>query len=127
MNFSAHWHLVHANLQEKRKVAWPLTHQWYSVHLLLYLNRWRQARRAGTIAGLPFPRSVALRSVATPFSQSFAWAMSLFTYSSGWNQSDGRTIAVLDLRPRFAPGNKIPLIYRMFRACLGSFEGAAAR
>ena len=35
------------------------------------------------------------------------------------DQSYRRTIAVLDLR--FAPG------YRMFRACLGLFEGAAAR
>jgi hypothetical protein len=35
MNFSAHWHLVHANYKKKRKAAWPLRHQWYSIHLLL--------------------------------------------------------------------------------------------
>ena len=55
MNFNAHRHLVHANLQEKRKAAWRWTDQWYSIHLPLYLNRWRQARRVETIAGLPFP------------------------------------------------------------------------
>jgi hypothetical protein len=93
MNFSAHRHLVHANLQEKRKAAWPLTHQWYSIHLPstsidggrgAVWERWQGCRPARSIAALP------LHSVNRLHERSI-----LFTYSSGWDQSYRRTIAVL--------------------------------
>ena len=109
---------MHVHLQEKRKAPWPLPRQCYPVHLPLYVTRWRQARRVETIAGLQFP-PIGRMTQRHPFGRSSAWAMSLSTYLSGSDQSYRRTAAVLDLR--FAPG------YRMFRACLGLFEGAAAR
>jgi transcriptional antiterminator RfaH len=128
-NLSARWHLVHVNLQEKRKAAWPLTHQWYSIHLPLYLNRWRQARRVG-IAGLPFPpigrmtrRCHSIQSIVRSGDES----VYILERMGSVLQEGDRRFGLLDLRPRFAWGGKMRLVYRVFSACLSLFEGLADR
>ena len=40
-------------------------------------------------------------------------------------QEDDRRFGLLDLRPRFVPGDKARLAYRMYCACLSLFEGVA--
>jgi hypothetical protein len=127
-NFNARWHLVHAHLQEKRKAAWPWTGQWYSIHLPLYLNRWRQARRV--IAGLPFApigrmtqRCHSIQSIVCSGDES----VYILERIGSVLQKDDRGFGLLDLRPRFAPGDKIRFVYRVYRACVSLFEGVADR
>jgi len=40
-------------------------------------------------------------------------------------QEDDRHFGLVDLRPRFVPGDKARLAYRMYCACLSLFEGLA--
>ena len=124
-NFNAHWHLVHAHLQEKRKTAWPLTHQLYSIHLP---NRWRQARRAGRIAGLPFPpigrmtqRCHSIHSIVCSCDE----PVYILKRMGSVLQESERRFGLLDLRPRFPPGDKSQLVYRVHCACLSLFERVA--
>jgi len=134
---------VHTHAHSERKAAWHLMRQGYSIYLPRYIKRRRHARRIETVPMPLFPRYlfVAIDRTMQRWSSIRSTIGVTHLVSNGedpaWvpdnviaqlrGREDERGFVQLDLRPRFASGDKIRVVNGIFDTCLGLFEGMADR
>lgn len=137
------WYVVQTHPHAEAKAAANLEHQGYSIYLPRYLKRRRHARRVDVVPAPLFPRYLFVAiDVLTQRWRSIHSTIGVSRLvccgeepavlpAAVVNELQSRHNEVgfiqLDLRPRFAPGDKIRVIDGAFAACLGLFEGMADR
>ena len=137
------WYVVQTHPHAEAKAASHLQRQGYSVYLPRYLRRRRHARRVEVVTAPLFPRYlfVAIGALTQRWRaiQSTIGVARLVCSgdepavvpASIVNELRGRQneagFVQLDLRPRFAPGDKVRVVEGSFSACLGLFEGMQDR
>ena len=137
------WYVVQTHVHAESKAAAHLVRQGYSVYLPRYLKRRRHARRVETVAVPLFPRYLFVaidrmtqrwRSIQSTIGVSHLVchgeepaSVPTTILDELRKREDERGLVRLDLRPRFAPGDKIRVVDGVFQACLGLFEGLADR
>jgi transcriptional antiterminator RfaH len=137
------WHVVQTQPHAEQKAAAHLVRQGYSIYLPRYLKRRRHARRIETVSAPLFPRYLFVaidrmtqrwRSIRSTVGVTHlvcngddpAWVPDK-VISDLRSREDERGFVHLDLRPRFALGDKIRVVDGVFDACLGLFDGMADR
>jgi len=140
-DFGSHWHVVQTHPRAEEKAASHLLRQGYGVYLPRYLKRRRHARKIVTISAPLFPRYLFVaidrmtqrwRSIRSTVGVTHlvcngedpAWVPER-VISDLHSREDECGFVHLDLRPRFALGDKIRVIDGVFDACLGLFDGMA--
>jgi transcriptional antiterminator RfaH len=137
----AQWYVVHTQPHAEAKAAAHLTRQGYTIYLPRYLKQRRHARRLETVAAPLFPRYmfVAIDRMTQRWRsiQSTVGVSHLVcngeqpaTIAAGvidelQSRQDERGLIHLDVRPRFASGDKVRVVEGVFDACLGIFQGMA--
>jgi transcriptional antiterminator RfaH len=137
------WYVVQTHVHTESKAAAHLLRQGYSIYLPRYLKRRRHARRVDTVAAPLFPRYLFVaidrmtqrwRSIQSTVGvtrlvcNGDAPAMVAHAVVDELRgREDERGFIRLDLRPRFAPGDKVRVVDGVFGACFGLFEGMADR
>jgi transcriptional antiterminator RfaH len=140
---SARWYVVQTHSHAEEKAASHLIRQGYSVYLPRYLKRRRHARRVETVSAPVFPRYlfVAVNRMTQRWRsiQSTIGVTSLVcngedpacvpegVMSELRSREDEHGFVQFDIRPRFAPGDKIRVVDGVFETCLGLFEAQADR
>jgi transcriptional antiterminator RfaH len=135
----AGWYVVHTHVHAETKAASHLTRQGYAIYLPRYLKRRRHARRVEIIAAPLFPRYlfVAIEQVTKRWRSIQSTIGVTHLVRNGdepaevsacivdglRDREDERGFIRLDVRPRFAPGDKVRIAYGAFSACFGLFEG----
>jgi transcriptional antiterminator RfaH len=135
------WYVVQTHVHAEAKAAAHLARQGYSIYLPRYIKRRRHARRVEMVAAPLFPRYlfVAVDELTQRWRsiQSTIGVAHLVRHGDVpalvpteivdelRGREDARGLIQLDLRPRFAPGDKIRVVDGVFSACLGLFEGMA--
>ena len=137
------WHVVQTHPHAEEKAASHLVRQGYGIYLPRYLKRRRHARRIETVSAPLFPRYLFVgidrmtqrwRSIHSTIGvtqlvcngEDPAWVPEK-VISDLRGREDERGFVHLDLRPRFALGDKIRVVDGVFDACLGLFDGMADR
>jgi transcriptional antiterminator RfaH len=139
----ARWYVVQTHVHAETKAVMHLGRQGYSTYLPRYLKRRRHARRIETVAAPLFPRYlfVAIDCAAQRWRsiQSTIGVTHLVcngdepaTVPNGvierlQGREDERGFVRLDMRPRFAPGDRIRVVDGIFDACIGLFDGMVDR
>jgi transcriptional antiterminator RfaH len=139
----ARWYVVQTHAHAESKAAVHLRRQGYSIYLPRYLKRRRHARRTDTVAAPLFPRYlfVAIDSMVQRWRsiQSTVGVTHLVCNGEApamvphavveelKRREDERGFIHLDLRPRFARGDKVRVVDGVFDACFGLFDGMADR
>lgn len=140
-DFAPRWHVVQTHPHAEEKAASHLVRQGYAIYLPRHLKRRRHARRIETIAAPLFPRYLFVaidrmtqrwRSIRSTVGVTHlvcngedpAWVPDK-VISDLRGREDERGFVHLDLRPRFALGDKIRVVDGVFDACLGLFDGMA--
>ncbi len=142
MNASS-WYVVQTHAHAEAKAASHLERQGYSTYLPRYLKRRRHARRVEIVPAPLFPRYLFVaidvltqrwRSIQSTIGVSQLVCRGdepAMLPDAVIDELQGRHNAAgfveLDLRPRFAPGEKVRVVEGAFAACLGLFEGMADR
>lgn len=142
MNASS-WYVVQTHAHAEAKAASHLERQGYSTYLPRYLKRRRHARRVEIVPAPLFPRYLFVaidvltqrwRSIQSTIGVSQLVCRGdepAMLPAAVIDELQGRHNAAgfveLDLRPRFAPGEKVRVVEGAFAACLGLFEGMADR
>lgn len=138
-----HWHVVQTHPHAEERAASHLMRQGYSIYLPRYLKRRRHARRIETISAPLFPRYLFVaidrmtqhwRSIRSTVGVTHlvcngedpAWVPDK-VISDLRGREDECGFVRLDLRPRFALGDKVRVVDGVFDACLGLFDGMADR
>lgn len=135
------WYVVHTHVHSEAKAASHLVRQGYSIYLPRYLRRRRHARRIETVASPLFPRYlfIAIDRMTQRWRciQSTVGVTRLVcngeepavvppqVISEIRQREDQAGLVHLDLRPRFAPGDKVRVVGGAFSDCLGLFETLA--
>jgi len=135
------WYVVHTQPHAEAKAAAHLTRQGYTIYLPRYLKQRRHARRVDTVAAPLFPRYMFVaidrltqrwRSIQSTVGVSHLVCNGEHpaTIAAGvidelQSRHDERGLIHLDMRPRFARGDKIRVVEGAFDACLGIFQGMA--
>lgn len=143
MKEGTRWYVAHTQPHTEIKAVMHLSRQGFDVYLPRYLKRRRHARRTEIVPAPLFPRYLFVaidqmtqrwRSIRSTIGVSYlvchgeepAWVPEGII-SKLRDREDERGFVQLDLRPRFAPGDKIRVVDGVFDACLGLFEGMADR
>jgi len=137
------WYVAQTHPHAEAKAASHLERQGYTIYLPRYLKRRRHARRIETVAAPLFPRYVFVaidlltqrwRSIQSTIgvarlvcSGDEPGVLPASVIDELRGRQDAAGYVQLDLRPRFAPGDKIRVVEGAFAACLGLFEGMADR
>jgi transcriptional antiterminator RfaH len=137
------WHVAQTQVHAEQKAAANLLRQGYEVYLPRYLKRRRHARRVETVAAPLFPRYLFVAfDIATA-----RWRSIQSTYGVSHlvchnqepaalpervivdlrGREDEKGFVRLDLRPQYAPGEKIRVVDGVFSESMGLFEGMADR
>jgi len=137
------WYVVQTHPHAEAKATSHLERQGYSVYLPRYLKRRRHARRVEMVVAPLFPRYLFV--AIDVFTQRWRSIQSTIgvtrlvcrgeepailpasVIDELRNRQNEAGFVQLDLRPRFAPGDKIRVVEGAFNACLGLFEGMADR
>ncbi len=141
MTIDPQWYVVHTQPHAEAKAAAHLTRQGYTIYLPRYLKQRRHARRVDTVAAPLFPRYMFVaidrltqrwRSIQSTVGVSHLVCNGEHpaTIAAGvidelQSRHDERGLIHLDMRPRFARGDKIRVVEGAFDACLGIFQGMA--
>jgi transcriptional antiterminator RfaH len=137
------WYVVQTHPHAETRAAAHLERQGYSVYLPRYRKRRRHARRIEIVSAPLFPsylfvtfdmltqRWHSIRStigvsrlVCRGEEPAVLPAAVIDELQSRHNDAG---FVQLDLRPRFAPGDKVRVVDGAFAACLGLYEGMADR
>jgi len=137
------WYVVQTHVHAETKAAAHLQRQGYAIYLPRYLKRRRHARRIDTVAAPLFPRYlfVAIDRMTQRWRsiQSTVGVTHLVCIGEEparvpqavvdelQGREDERGFVHLDLRPRFARGDRVRVVDGVFDACLGLFDGMADR
>ena len=137
------WFVVQTHPHAEGKAATHLERQGYPIYLPRYLKRRRHARRVEIVPAPLFPRYLFVatdiltqrwRSIHSTIGVSrlvcsgekpAVLPAAIIKELQGRHNEAG--FVRLDLRPTFAPGDKIRVVEGAFAACLGLFEGMADR
>jgi transcriptional antiterminator RfaH len=140
---SSRWYVVQTHVHSESRAAAHLLRQGYDVYLPRYLKRRRHARRVENVSAPLFPRYLFVgfdvmaarwRSI-----QSTQGVSSLVCNSNEpavlpesvvaelRRREDGNGLIRLDLRPQYAPGDKVRVVDGVFGDSFGLFEGIADR
>jgi transcriptional antiterminator RfaH len=137
------WYVVQTHPHAEGKAASHLERQGYSVYLPRHLKRRRHARRVDVVAAPLFPRYLFVamdlmtqrwrsvqstigvaRLVCSGEEPAVLPAAVIKELRSRENEAG---FVQLDLRSKFAPGDKIRVVEGAFTTCLGLFDGMADR
>ena len=140
---SLRWCVVQTHVHSENKAAAHLLRQGYDVYLPRYLKRRRHARRVENVPAPLFPRYlfVGFDAMAARWRsiQSTQGVSSLVCNSNEPAVLPARVVAELrrreddngfirlDLRPQYAPGDKVRIVDGVFGDSFGLFEGIADR
>jgi transcriptional antiterminator RfaH len=137
------WYAVQTHPHAEARAAAHLERQGYAIYLPRYLKRRRHARRVEIVPAPLFPSylfvsidmlSQRWRSIQSTIGVSrlvcsgdVPAVLPAAVIDELQGRHDGAGFVQLDLRPRFAPGDRIRIVDGPFAACLGLFEGMADR
>jgi transcriptional antiterminator RfaH len=137
------WYVVQTHSHAEAKAASHLERQGYTIYLPRYLKRRRHARRVEVVAAPLFPRylfvafdlltqrwrsiqsTIGVARLVCSGEEPAVLPASVVDELRGRQNEAG--FVQLDLRPRFAPGDKVVVVEGAFAACLGLFDGMADR
>jgi transcriptional antiterminator RfaH len=133
------WYAVQTQSHGERKAAFHLERQGFAIYLPQYLKRRRHARRVELVRTPLFPRylfvgidmalqrwrsingTIGVSRLVCNGEDPATVPPDVIAHLKDREGADG--LIRLDLRPRFAPGDKIRVLDGVFEACLGLFEG----
>ena len=137
------WYVVQTHAHSETKAVGHLLRQGFTAYLPRYLKRRRHARRIETVAAPLFPRylfvgidrtSQRWRSVRSTIGVSQLICngdepavVCDSVIAELRRREDEKGFIKLDLRPPFAPGDKVQVVGGLFSGCFGLFEGMADR
>jgi transcriptional antiterminator RfaH len=137
------WYAVQTHPHTEARAAAHLERQGFSIYLPRYLKRRRHARRVETVAAPLFPSylfvSIDMLTQRWRSIQSTTGVSRLVCSGDTpavlpaavidelQRRHDDAGFVQLDLRPRFAPGDRIRIVDGPFTACLGLYQGMADR
>ena len=140
---ASRWYVARTHPRAEAKAAAHLQRQGFSIYLPRYLKRRRHARRVETVAAPLFPRylfvAVDMATQRWRSIQSTQGVSSLVCNSNEPAVLPARVVAELrrreddngfirlDLRPQYAPGDKVRVVDGVFGDSFGLFEGIADR
>jgi len=140
---SSRWYVVQTHVHSENKAATHLLRQGYDVYLPRYLKRRRHARRVENVPTPLFPRYLFvgfdLMTARWRSIQSTQGVASLVCNSNEpavlpesvvaelRRREDDNGYIRLDLRPQYAPGDKVRVVDGVFSDSFGLFEGMADR
>jgi transcriptional antiterminator RfaH len=139
---SLHWYVVQTHVNSESKATTHLLRQGYDVYLPRYLKRRRHARRVENVPAPLFPRYVFVGFDAAARWRSIQSTQGVSHLVCNGNEpailpasviaelrrrEDDNGFTRLDLRPLFAPSDKVRVVDGVFGDSFGSFEGMADR
>lgn len=140
---SPRWCVVQTHVHSENRAAAHLLRQGYDVYLPRYLKRRRHARRVETVPAPLFPRYLFVGfdlNVARWRSIQSTQGVSCLVCNSNEpallpesvlaelrRREDDNGFIRLDLRPQYAPGDKVRVVDGVFGDSFGLFEGIADR
>ena len=137
------WYAVQTHPHAEAKAAAHLKRQGYLIYLPRYLKRRRHARRVEIVPAPLFPRylfvaidmltqrwravqsTVGVSRLVCSGEEPAILPAAVISELQGRHNEAG--FVQLDLRPTFAPGDRIRVAEGAFASCLGLFEGMADR
>jgi transcriptional antiterminator RfaH len=136
---SSQWYVVQTHPHAEAKAARHLQRQWFETYLPRYLKKRRHARRVESVAAPLFPRYLFVAvdmttqrwlSIRSTFGVTRLVcdgdrpaAVPMGVLDALRRREDATGLVQLDLRPRFAPGDKVSVLGGAFQDCLGLYEG----
>ena len=140
---SSRWYVVQTHVHAENKAAAHLVRQGYNVYLPRYSKRRRHARRVDNVLAPLFPRYLFvgfdLESARWRSIQSTQGVSHLICHGNEpallpqsvinelRTREDASGVIRLDLRPLYAPGDKVRVVDGVFGESFGLFEGMADR
>jgi transcriptional antiterminator RfaH len=135
------WYVVQTHPHAEVKAIGHLARQGFVTYLPRYVKRRRHARRVESVATPLFPRYlfVAIDRMTQRWRSIHSTIGVTHLVCNGEEpapvpddviaelrrREDERGFIKLDLRPQFAPGEKVRVVAGVFSTCLGLFEGMA--
>jgi transcriptional antiterminator RfaH len=139
---SSQWYVVQTHVNSESKATAHLLRQGYDVYLPRYLKRRRHARRVENVPAPLFPRYLFVGFDAAARWRSIQSTQGVSHLVCNGNEpavlpasviaelrrrEDDNGFTRLDLRPLYAPGDKVRVVDGVFGDSFGSFEGMADR
>ncbi len=138
ISYSANWRVVQTQVHAEHKAAAHLNRQGFATYLPAYSKRRRHARRIENVIAPLFPRYLFVAvDTATQRWRSIQSTIGVASLVCNGDEPaaiadhiveelkarhDERGLIPLDMRPRFAPGDKIRVLDGAFGSCFGLFE-----
>ncbi len=139
MREGSNWYVVQTQPHAETKAVWHLRRQEFQTYLPRFRKKRRHAGRTDVVLAPLFPRylfvSVDMETQRWLSIRSTVGVSRLVcngerpaqlpwsVYESLKSREDEDGLIQLDLRPRFAPGDKISILDGAFRGCNGLYEG----
>jgi transcriptional antiterminator RfaH len=143
MSASPRWYVVQTHVHSENRAAAHLLRQGYDVYLPRYLKRRRHARRVDNVPAPLFPRYLFVGfDVAVSRWRSIQSTQGVSCLVRNGDEpavlpesvvaelrrrEDDNGFIRLDLRPQYAPGDKVTVLDGVFADSFGLFEGIADR
>jgi transcriptional antiterminator RfaH len=140
---SRRWYVAQTHVHAESKATLHLVRQGFEVYLPRYVKQRRHARRVETVAAPLFPRYLFVSvDIATQRWHSIRSTIGITRFVSNGNvpailpqaiieglkrREDANGFVQLELRPRFASGDKVRVLKGAFCDHLGLFEGISGQ